>query len=176
MKRRLLSCLLLLWAVHLCASAARASGQERQGSITVLLPGGEMTLFSVELTQEAKLTPEYAKLLEAELAGTEGVRRRVVDGSVFFSDLEQGVYLICQTGEAPGYQDICPFFVPIPLMQGEEWIYDVCACPKTDPLPEDPLNPDTGQSSLPLFLMRIGAAGGAVMLGVKRSGLRDCCL
>lgn len=62
------------------------------------------------------------------------------EGSVTFSDLVLGLYLIVQEGSVEGYYPIDPFIVSVPMTNadGTGWIYDVNASPKAEirPIPE----------------------------------------
>ena len=165
MKAKLVILAVLMCTLWICAGDTLASG--RKGSLTVMLPvsGGEVTLYDAGQISAERLTPEYAKLLEAELSGAGCISSKVSkDGRVLFEDLEPGTYLVSQRVAAAGYQKIHPFFVTIPMRQNGEWIYDVSACPKTEPLPEDPENPDTGERSIPLYFLVCSTAGMALLL------------
>lgn len=59
------------------------------------------------------------------------------DGSVIFTDLEQGLYLVVQTKASEGYLPAKSFLVSVPVKDGEEWVYDVDATPKTEIEPEE---------------------------------------
>ena len=68
------------------------------------------------------------------------------DGSAVFSDLEPGLYLIVQTIPAQGYYLVTPSLVPLPIYDGEEYIYDIDATPKLElnkdtTIPSDPTGP-----------------------------------
>lgn len=53
-------------------------------------------------------------------------------GSVYYENLSLGLYLVVQSGKAPGYSDCSPFLVSIPSEGENELIYDIDATPKTD--------------------------------------------
>lgn len=53
-------------------------------------------------------------------------------GFVEFVDLELGLYLVVQTGSVEGFTDCTPFLVMIPVQEGDVWVYDIDATPKTD--------------------------------------------
>ncbi|MCD8221357.1 MAG: hypothetical protein LUD07_04010 [Clostridiales bacterium] len=56
------------------------------------------------------------------------------DGIATFSGLTLGLYLMVQHTSATGYYAVSPFLVTVPMLNGEEYIYDVDAAPKTEPL------------------------------------------
>lgn len=68
------------------------------------------------------------------IAGTEQTTGE--DGTVYFEDLELGLYLVVQTGIASGYYAIDPFLVSIPMTEQNEWNYDIEADPKVQPAPQ----------------------------------------
>ncbi len=47
-----------------------------------------------------------------------------------YSDLKVGLYLMRQKVNAPGYYDIEPFMICVPMMVDGEWVYDVECSPK----------------------------------------------
>ena len=47
------------------------------------------------------------------------------DGRVTFSDLQLGLYLVMQKGTVPGYYQVSPFLVTVPLMDGNVNYYKV---------------------------------------------------
>lgn len=53
------------------------------------------------------------------------------DGTVKYTDLEVGLYLLVQSTAAKGYEAVTPFLVTVPIMVNGELIYDVDAAPKT---------------------------------------------
>ncbi|MGN1410000.1 MAG: Cna B-type domain-containing protein [Eubacteriales bacterium] len=65
------------------------------------------------------------------------------NGEVKFENLELGLYLVAQTGEADGYYDISPFVISIPMTneEGTGWVYDIYAYPKAEEKPEEPIVP-----------------------------------
>ncbi len=64
------------------------------------------------------------------------------DGSVRFSDLTLGLYLLVQTTPSTGYYTIDPFLVTVPLTQDGVWVYDVDASPKVEVNPEPSPEPE----------------------------------
>ncbi len=56
------------------------------------------------------------------------------NGLLRFDGLSLGLYLAVQTGSVAGYSDCSPFLAAVPAESNNEWIYDVEAIPKTDPV------------------------------------------
>ncbi len=73
-----------------------------------------------------------AWVLEKKLSGTQCPAGP--DGTVRFDGLVPGMYLIVQTEASEGYYPISPFAVTLPLNSGGEWVYDIDAGPKMQPL------------------------------------------
>lgn len=61
----------------------------------------------------------------------------VKNGNVIFTNLEQGLYLVIQTETSEGYLPAKAFLVSIPVKDGDKWIYDIDATPKTEIKPEE---------------------------------------
>ncbi len=93
------------------------------------------------------------------------------DGTVTFSDLPVGLYLIAQNKAAPGYAACAPFLVSLPYMENGTYLYDITADPKTDlelepeptdpppTKPADPSLPQTGQMNWPIPLLSVLGMG-----------------
>lgn len=89
------------------------------------------------------------------------------DGTVTFSDLELGLYLLVQHKAAGGYSKVVPFLVTLPYMESNgEYAYSVDAGPKVElkPNPESttPPNqptestlPQTGQLNWPIPILAV---------------------
>ena len=62
------------------------------------------------------------------------------NGHAEWTDLEQGLYLIVQTGQADGYAPIQTFLISVPETVDGAYIYEINAKPKTGTVdtPEDP--------------------------------------
>lgn len=91
------------------------------------------------------------------------------DGSVVFSQLPLGLYLLVQETPAQGYLPVTPFLVSVPTYQEGSYLYEVDGSPKLalekDPTPPPPPPPpdipQTGLNQLPIPFM---AAGGAILV------------
>lgn len=116
-------------------------------------------LYSSELAQNLAA---YAS--SNEIAG----RTKEIDknGSVSFSDLELGLYLIVQQQAAEGYSQTTPFLISVPKQENGSYIYEVDASPKvelipaptvppTEPPPKDPSLPQTGQLNWPIPVLAV---------------------
>jgi LPXTG-motif cell wall-anchored protein len=76
----------------------------------------------------AKTLADFAS--SNQVKGTSGAVSST--GTVTFSDLEIGLYLVVQETAAAGYTDITPFLVSIPELVGETYLYEVDASPKVE--------------------------------------------
>lgn len=180
------------------------------------VPGGTMTLlrvadvklengadYSFALTADfADSGADLAGALDADLAraladyaqGVDlaGVTREIsTAGTVSFSGLEPGLFLLVQNQAAEGYYAVSPFLVSIPLKEDGAWVYDVDATPKMEPLTEKPEEPGTpeepetpgkpdmpktadptdalpGMAALAGALASLGAAGALLLRRVRR--------
>ncbi len=72
------------------------------------------------------------------------------DGTVTFSDLTVGLYLIVQTTQSTGYYTIDPFLVTLPLAQDDVWVYTVNASPKVEVNPEPETTTEPGPTTSPI--------------------------
>ncbi len=82
--------------------------------------------------------------------GATGTTKSVAsDGTVAFSDLTVGLYLIIQTTQSSGYYTIDPFLVTVPLAQDGVWIYNVDASPKVEVYAEPEPTPTPGPEPTP---------------------------
>lgn len=70
------------------------------------------------------------------------------NGTVCFSDLELGLYLVIQQEIPEGYHGLDPFLVTVPMYENGTYIYDVVASPKTE-LKKDTTPGDSGSSKTP---------------------------
>lgn len=78
------------------------------------------------------------------------------EGKVLFDDLEPGLYLLVQEVAADGYHAADPFLVSVPMLEEDQYQYDVDASPKvelekkTEPeAPDNPEEPSTSTSASP---------------------------
>ena len=80
---------------------------------------------------DPQLSLKLSALVSDENAEAE---KKVTDekGSAVWSDLELGLYLICQTGAVDGYATISPFLITVPASGADNYVYDVNASPKTE--------------------------------------------
>lgn len=73
------------------------------------------------------------------------------DGTVTFSGLELGLYLVVQTTDSDNYETINPFLVTVPMESDGAWLYDVDASPKVGAVtpiePEDEEEEDPGETT-----------------------------
>lgn len=88
------------------------------------------------------------------------------DGAVLFKALQPGLYLVVQPGDDRNDRSICPFLVSIPMEINGEWIYNVEATPKTvpvsqptEPKPDHPKLPQTGQLNWPVTVLTMLGLG-----------------
>lgn len=72
-----------------------------------------------------------------------GITKNITDGSVTFSSLPLGIYLLAHEGTSGG-PDVLPFFVTIPMQEEGAFIYDVTANSKVRLRPSPPPEPSTG--------------------------------
>ncbi len=118
--------------------------------------------------------PSLAKKLN-ELAVTHRLKpltASISNGKAIFSNLETGIYVVCQRlgEETKGYAAINPFLISLPQCSNDTYVYDLTASPKvplvpsgtepTEPTkptePDDtPYLPQTGQLNWPVPLMAV---------------------
>lgn len=152
--------------------------------------GSGASLEDVQSPQLAKYFAGYAD--EHNVTGETG--NIGCDGTVLFSDLELGLYLIVQTEVADGYLKVNPFLVSLPMYENGIYLYDVDASPKIDVkkdpaatipsspeeispskpgLPSSATLPQTGQLNWPIPILTIlglmlFSAGWMLRFGRKR--------
>lgn len=110
--------------------------------------------------------PETAKSLFtfAEQQGIDGEEQIVTEsGTVLFSDLAKGCYLVAQRIPAEGYLPIRPFVITIPTSVEQSEMYHVTAYPKCMEKIQGE-SPQTGQSPLPYYLFFLSGSGILCML------------
>ena len=141
---------------------------------TTAVSGGSLTLYKVGNVKEDngnytfEIADEYkASGVTFENLGTEQAVQDLAEyakknstqwmtekvdkyGKAVFSDLEIGLYLIVQEEAANGYMPVNPFFVTVPMVEGEGYVYDVDASPKVVPpekAPETTTQVDTEETT-----------------------------
>ena len=108
------------------------------------------------------------------------------EGSVTFSGLELGLYLVVQETAAEGYAPIRPFLIGVPNRKDGAYVYQVDASPKvqletlpTEPAgtqptkPTEPTLPNTGQLNWPIPLMAVFGLGLFILGWGLRFGKRE---
>ena len=119
----------------------------------------------------------------AEVHGIPAQEVRIgADGKAKVEDLPMGLYLVSQTQAFDGCMTMLPALVSIPMHINDEWIFDVEAAPKLEPLvPEttvpsttepEIIIPPTGQINWPIPLLILGGCF-LILLGLcLRKGKR----
>lgn len=97
------------------------------------------------------------------------------DGTAKAEDLPLGLYLVSQTEPFDGCMTMLPALISVPMEMDGEWIFDVEAAPKLEPLvPETTIPsttipeidiPPTGQTNWPIPLLILGGCF-LILLGV----------
>ena len=158
--------------VSVCMAVYAASG-----TIRVDIGGiGEVTLYQVGSPEGIghRLHTQYGggyvtfdDVLSEDLAGwlsdraKNGTTQKSKQGVATFSGLNEGLYLVVQTGKRDGYSVFAPFLVSLPW-DGDSW--EVDASPKMERESEE--SPQTGDAILPVF--------GTIMVCI--TGLTACWL
>ena len=120
--------------------------------------GGKVILYDV--TQQYGSVSIDEMVLFAKSGMLDGVMQEVgTDGTICFSNLEKGIYLLVQNPAADGYYPVKPFCINIPITVGDQLQYQIEAFPKLEPLPETEL-PQTGLIRFPVW----GLTGGGFSL------------
>lgn len=90
---------------------------------------GAVTSFEdIQSPALAETLAEYAKKQRLSPVTTKTIGN---DGTVTFSGLELGLYLLVQDTAAQGYGNVSPFLVSVPYLKDDRYIYDVASTPKT---------------------------------------------
>ena len=102
------------------------------------------------------------------------------DGTVVFSNVEIGLYLMVQSEPAEGYHAFDPFLVGMPLTEDGAYVYEIDASPKLElekaPVPpEEPEKPqkpsdlpETGENFGPMIaVFGAGLVACAIGLGLR---------
>lgn len=182
MMRKGMRAVYLFLLVTVLALTASAAGQT--GSLWIQLAVGDLPVINGAFTLYRVGTPiSDGYRIEAEFGGgfvreedalsphltqwlytqnqTEGTRALLdVDGNAFFSDLEEGLYLLSQTERTDGFYPFQPMLVKIP--GGEKKDVNLYL----EPLPMVAESPPTGQDPTPYI--------GAVGLVLSFAGLMLC--
>lgn len=148
----------------------RAAAAEGNGSIRLnmrysggAVPGGTVTLYPVTDREEAANARNPAEY--AQSMGLPGTTQTVgEDGTVTFSGLEPGHYLLVQQEAAAGYLTMKPFCISLPMSVGGELVYDIIAEPKLERIPGGQL-PQTGQLVWPIWVL-LGGGFSLIGLGI----------
>lgn len=110
--------------------------------LTDAFAGSGSSLEDIESAGLAKELADYAKA-----QGISGITQKIAkDGTVSFSDLEPGLYLLVQHSAAEGYYNADPFLVSVPMMEDGIYVYDVDASPKVE-LKKEPETPEESETS-----------------------------
>lgn len=135
-------------------------------------------LAQIDQADTAKKLAEYAQT--HSLSGN--TQTAGEDGSVLFEELQPGLYLVAQPRGGRNDFSIRPFFVSIPMEINGEWICNVEAAPKTvpvsqptEPKPDNPKLPQTGQLNWPVAVLTVVGLGlfgygCSISLGGKKKG------
>lgn len=122
----------------------------------------EGTLTDLQSPELAKRLADYA--LSKDLSSITIPIKET--GRVEFTNLELGLYLLVQEQAAQGYSKATPFLVSLPKMENGVYVYQVDASPKTelipvptDPQPEEPKLPQTGQLNWPIPVLTVLGLG-----------------
>ncbi|MBQ8603748.1 MAG: hypothetical protein IJ410_02755 [Oscillospiraceae bacterium] len=78
-----------------------------------------------------------------------GVERYMSNGTVTFDNLTPGLYYICQWHNAPGFYRSGAFYITLPVLEGESYVYDIVAEPKTEIYPDGQIYPTPQPSVTP---------------------------
>ena len=163
----------MLWlvclAICLLTGTTKAAAAENQGSIRVKLEVGDLPVINgaVTLFQVGTSTAEGYRIAEdfgggivrkdetdsrklaqwlAETAQTNGRSMLLdADGTAYFSDLEEGLYILVQTERIDGFYPIYPVLLTIP--RENQWDVELFR----EPIPVVTEIPQTGQSPIPFF-------------------------
>lgn len=161
-------------AVGELGSVRVTAAEEMAGSRLRLSYVGILTEYGLQLTgefgggfvpKEDLQTRELAKWLQDQ--DREALEKEIgADGTVMFTGLPEGVYLLHQKEAAPGYYPIVPTLIRLPEADGT-WLAQVS--PKVEKEPYNP--PGTGQSMAPVLGMT-GMAISALGIGVCNGAWR----
>ncbi len=85
-----------------------------------------VSLTNLDSASLAKTLSDYASNNKISPSATAMVK----NGTVTFSDLSVGVYLVVQTSASTNFYEVNPFLVTLPIEEGNSWSYSVDATPK----------------------------------------------
>lgn len=106
--------------------------RESNGNYDFMLTGDfagcGISLQDIQSAELAKKLSDYAA--KSKLKGN--TQKIAGDGTVEFKELEPGLYLLVQTKAAEGYNNAMPFLVSLPMLEKNEYVYDVQADPKVE--------------------------------------------
>lgn len=158
-KRGLMCMLLVLLAViPVRANDATGSIKLTMRWQQMAVPGGTVTVYDVTELDVSEKPDALYKSVKAK--GIPGITREIkADGTAEFPDLHTGCYLLVQEDAAPGYLNMNPFCVSIPVTVADQVTYQIEAFPKLERIPGTKL-PQTGQLRLPAW----GLMGCGLML------------
>ena len=96
------------------------------------VPAEGITGFTFDNVQSADLAAKLAKYVSTKKISAIKTVTVSSKGTAVFKDLTPGLYLVVQKTAASGYGKASPFLVSLPYLDGEEYVYDVKADPKTE--------------------------------------------
>ena len=106
--------------------------QEEDGNYRFVLTGDftgcGVSLTDVQSAQLASRLAQYGK--DHSLTGT--TRECDSSGTVSYTGLTLGLYLLVQNRAASGYNKVDPFLVSVPMQEDGTYVYDVDASPKVE--------------------------------------------
>ena len=176
MRRKMLCLVLLMILLTVLQTQVWAAS----GTIRVNIGGmGEVTVYKVGkpeeeghrlsetygggfVTYDDILSPDLAAWLAQRAKG--GISRETRQGTAVFTGLEEGLYLVVQTGQREGYYNFSSFLVNLPW-DGTLWEID--ASPKMEQIPSQ--TPQTGDGiGMSLGMLVLSLTGLMAMARRKR--------
>ena len=157
MIRRGFICILVLLSitVPVCACGTVGSIRINFRYQEKVVPDGTVTLYEIRDTDIGIKPEDLADKFLSD--GISGVKQEISpEGTVFFTGLNDGYYLLVQEDAAEGFYPISPFCVSLPITVGNQVQYHIEAYPKLEQVPDTKI-PQTGQLLLPVWgLVGIG--------------------
>lgn len=166
-------------AAFVCYKVAElADGEEMVWEPVDDLAGITSDFFDRETAREMQ---EAARVLEdqvvsANLSGSEAKTDSA--GKAVFAQLPQGMYLIVQK-DTGSYGAVEPFLVSVPYTsEGTQWVYDVCAQVKGEPLEAEKPSPPAKESEVkqPVVTQEPPSKRETVKTGDTSNVIAICCL